>query len=383
MSKNIPNNRKNIFYFLDNYQNKSFSELAVTPLDLLILSQLSYLNFEKVVEQEATFTDLLLKMEELTIGNYSPKRNERLFTQVAQSKRFEGAKVCEVMTKLDQDSQFCAMCFQIQEHYFVIFRGTDMSVAGWKENFNMAIVDRIDAQQYALDYVLNCQAIEGKRFYMGGHSKGGNIALFAATKMTKELQEKMIGIYDFDGPGFKDPNFFTMPEYLEIASRVYRYVPQDDIVGVLLHHSAYVQVVKCQYFGAFQHDLFHWIVENDHFELESKTTYMSSVFESSICEWIESLDMDKKIELVEMIADIFQRAGITDLNQFKKHVIKSTLSLMSSYLDLSFEKKKILAKVIFSLSKYFVKYGFRLNESEEERMNEHVTKQSIGSGQKA
>ncbi len=80
-------------------------------------------------------------------------------------------------------------------------------------------------------------------FIMGGHSKGGNIAVYSAMECDSSIQSRIIKIYSHDGPGFKE-DILKGGKYELIKDKIYKILPQSSIVGMLLHHQEDYVVVE-------------------------------------------------------------------------------------------------------------------------------------------
>ena len=180
---------------------------------------------------------------------------------MANSKRYSGLKLSNYIDLYDEDkkSQFAAFHIEIDDKYnYVAIRGTDMSIVGWQEDFRMAH-EVVPAQRYATRY-LNRTVTDNKKYYIGGHSKGGNLAVYAASMCHEDIQNKIENIFDNDGPGFlKD--YLESESYKRIRGRIVRIVPEYCVIGMLLEHDLNPIIVGSNLDGIIQHDLMSWQVD--------------------------------------------------------------------------------------------------------------------------
>lgn len=192
------------------------------------------------------------------------------------------------------------------------------------------------------------------RFYLSGHSKGGNIALYAAMNLDLENQNKIIKILDFDGPGFNF-DLVRTSKYLAIQKKYFKFVPKDDIIGLLLNHSDEYQVVDSKSIGFFQHDLYFWKIKDNGFIKLDDTSVLSKIFNKTILDWLSSMSIEERYDCVMAADDFFKKANITSLNQIKKLSFKTMKNLISSTVHLPFQQKKMLAGLILRMMRFYIK----------------------------
>ena len=162
--------------------------------------------------------------------------------------------------------QFCAITFEFNNFVYISFRGTDATLLGWYEDFNMLLMDEVPAQNSASKYLKEVASKTKKKIIIGGHSKGGNLAVYASLYCEEKIRNRITKIYDFDGPGF-NKYIFDMPDYLAIEDRIIKITCEEALIGVLMFHSEKMLFVKAKGISIFQHDLFNWkITKNGEFK---------------------------------------------------------------------------------------------------------------------
>ena len=275
----------NIIDYLE-HQFATFDEVPFNAVDAGVLSQMCMIRGKGVIpplkerqsfasvftvlrnalstgQKPASFIDLM-KAEYFAdmFTGLDPSRIKRCLFAVAASPRFRDIRVRDYLSLFDtrMEMQFAAMTFVQKDEFAVItFRGTDASITGWKEDFNMAYAAPVPAQEQALRYL---EAVAGrlpKRLIINGHSKGGNLAEYVALKAPKDIQDRIEVVYNLDGPGFKE-GMFTEADYAPIIDRIYKVVPEDSIIGILLNSPAPLHAVASKARGFNQHSVFNWEV---------------------------------------------------------------------------------------------------------------------------
>ncbi|MGL4949084.1 MAG: Mbeg1-like protein [Anaeroplasmataceae bacterium] len=350
--------KKNIIKYLKT--NKSFNISKFNEVDALVLSQLAYIDFFNY-QEGFDFVNIRRyltkeKMKTLVKSTYLPKKNIKFLNNLSKSDRFKKLEVGFIYNRLDETnvSQFTCMCYRIDKLYFVAYRGTDTSVIGLKEDFNMSLYDTLPGQDKALKYLTNISKFisDEDELYVGGHSKGGNFALFASIFAPISIQEKIKVVYNFDGPGYKN-NIFLLNDFERISHKVKSYVPKDALIGVLLNHAPNKIIVKSSAIGGlFQHDPFAWIYKNDKFVTFNYRTLSSISFEVSITELLNTSDEYSKMQFINDLFELFEVAGVSNIMQFRKNFLIKSARIISKFETLDDNEKKIFRK-------FFKKFIFR------------------------
>lgn len=309
MLKISPNSTANIIGYVIG-ERESFRSRAFTAVDSLVLSQLSYLHFDGVVPDTVRGTPVTIleiarrgTPDTLFRGVLDGGNRRKLFAALAQSPRFCSTGLAFYVDRLDDkaEKQFSAVtCLPEDGTVYVAYRGTDATFVGWKEDFNMAFLTPVPSQQEGAAY-LN---IVGHEFpggiRVGGHSKGGNIAVYSSAACDPDVQERIIGVFSHDGPGFRE-EFLRGPEYGRIRDRIHKTLPQSAMVGMLLQHSETYSVVKSNRIWLMQHDPFSWAVEDGDF-VSVETVKSGALFmDETLNSWAESLDDQKRETFVNAL----------------------------------------------------------------------------------
>ena len=181
---------------------------------------------------------------------------------------------------------------------FVVYRGTDNSLVGWKEDFNMTFQQSIPAQRLAQEYIRRAAQSTGAPIRVAGHSKGGNLAVFAAARCSPQVRARILEVYNNDGPGFTK-YMMGDPGYLEVVPRIHTLVPQSSVIGMLLEHEEPYQVLRSSNVGIMQHDPYSWEVVGPDFVHVEGITGSSQFMDATIKNWFASMTNQERNQLVE------------------------------------------------------------------------------------
>lgn len=330
------------------------SKFPFNEIDALILSELVYIHFENIVpgvEEDAAITireanSKYEKSIEREMIFY--KEKEIMFDALAFSPRFAEMTLCKYVNTLDivAQQQFAAMHVDIAPNLtFIAFRGTDSTVVGWREDFNMSYMMPVPAQQSAVDYVN--QTVKGlfKKYWFGGHSKGGNLAIYSGVFCNPKIQKKIVKINSFDGPGF-NRKMVDNPAYKNVEDRISVYVPEDSIVGMLMEHEEGYKVVESTEFALMQHEGFSWVVDRDEFVLADEVGMFSRSFSTTFRTWLAEMNAEERKAVVDSFFDVFVEAGINDFTEIADIDVRTAGNLLKAVAKVPHEHRERIGKLI-------------------------------------
>jgi hypothetical protein len=239
--------------------------------------------------------------------------------------------------------QFSALTIYLpKEQMFVAFRGTDDTIVGWHEDFNMSHLEEVPAQRKATEYLNGLDITPDTGLYVGGHSKGGNLAVWGAVHATQHIQDRIVGVYSNDGPGFSEGTVQS-EAYRNLSKRISILLPNDSLVGLLLEHDARYAIVKSNRKGLFQHDGLSWEVLGGHFirvdALSSKGIHNDTV----IRERIQAMTGEERRFLIEIIFFLLESTGAKTLSELYTHRRKVIMTMIKTFRNLPPESQKIAA----------------------------------------
>ncbi len=348
-------------------------------IDNLILSRFSYFPFDNIIEENevVTIKELSERFNKQDINKLPIlwKDDVDLFPLMGQSKRFGKMLATKYINKIDveQEKQFSAITVLMPDDtIFVSYRGTDNTIVGWKEDFNMSFKSHIASQISAKEYLeIIAKEYPDKKIRIGGHSKGGNIAVYAATFVSNEIKDRIINVYNNDGPGFCEDVIET-PEYQETIKKVHTYIPQSSIIGRLMNHKEKYTVVESVQKGIMQHDLYSWQVLGKEFVTLKELTDGSEFVDKTIKGWLENVEPAKREQVIDVVFDILNATDAQTMKDLKANWFSSGRVIMTSYKNIDNETKDMIWKAVSELLKSAKNNVFddfpKLPEKEQKRM---------------
>lgn len=315
-----------IFDYLDHVTYDSIYDHPFKELDVLALTELTYLPFNRIVPQGDT-TNIEVRLSDAaalvdqTTNFIVTDQHLQLVDELATSKRFKNIKLLNYVDEYDPDvqKQFAAMTYRLtMDVYLVVFRGTDDTLIGWKEDFHMTYMDHVPAQKRAASYLKHVMKEFPKgRFMVAGHSKGGNLAAYACSYLPEYLFERVEAIYSYDAPGLNKAIIET-EGYQRTSPKIHRFVPQGSIVGMMLEVPEPATIVKSRAFGGFaQHDAFTWMVEKDGFVTLDQTSPDSQQTYQTLKQWVREVPDSQLKKFFDTFFGLFLDAGITSINDLR------------------------------------------------------------------
>ena len=294
-----------------------------TPVDTLILSELCYLNFSGLVPGDflhpvplKVAADAFLSLPDREDRD-RVKRDGELLAACAKTERFGNLRLIFYRSELlpEMESQFAAVTWLLPGGCALItYRGTDMSLAGWKEDFNMSFQPSVPAQEKALRYLEAFARVHSAPLRLAGHSKGGNMAVYAAACCQPELQERILSVHNHDGPGFHSA-MLQSPGYRAILPKIRTFLPQSSVVGMLLEHEEPYTVVKSRQVSLLQHEPYSWEVLGGGFMPMEALDENSRFLDSTLKTWLAGRTMQERNEFVDALYELLTVGEVADVRQ--------------------------------------------------------------------
>ena len=349
----------NLITYVQQYEAQTFQEKSVTDIDILVLTEIAYLPFDEIVfssfEEKAVISLNQLGKEFETIKEKEHKNNPFMITKeriqlldvVSKSQRYKDIKVFGFMNDIDdeQTKQFAAVCYQWEEESrWIIFRGTDESLTGWKEDFMMTYSDLIPAQIDAIEYLRKQAELFSGSLNISGHSKGGNLSLYASAMQEEDIQHRIQQIYCWDAPGVHR-SILNTEGYQRVVSKAKRYIPQDSIVGLMLESQVPYHIIESQGSGISQHSALMWNIEDDHFVELTELTRNSQLTDQTFKQWTEVVsDEDLKLFFDTFFELIFEM-GVETVNDVYYNFRMYMRQFFEKAYQMDTEKREILLRV--------------------------------------
>ncbi|MFA0815735.1 MAG: DUF2974 domain-containing protein [Anaerofustis sp.] len=355
---------KNIIDYVQD-ETRTFAERPLGSVDSLIFSQLSYLNFEGYMgSPEQDLPAVLLKdlaaeanREPLCEGVRAFDRNVKLLQAIENSPRFSNIGVNWHICRIDteREEQFSATTFLFGDGTaYVAFRGTDATLVGWKEDFNMAFSDAVPAQLASAEYLNLIGKKTSGTLYVGGHSKGGNLAVYAAMHCKDKIRSRIAEVFSHDGPGFRE-GVFGSEEYARVKPYIRPTMPQSSIVGMLLEQHESYSVVKSAQIGIMQHDPFTWLIKDDDFhyleELDSLALFNDKVIQT----WLNAMTDSDRERFVDALFGVAESAGVSSFADLSEDFFDKAKAAMDAVRDLDDDTSRFVSQTL----KYLVTVSVR------------------------
>ena len=364
----------NIIDYVEWRGDLPFKVSPINEVDVVAMMFLSFNDFSAVPgdikDGFVDFTDAIravygekFEKKEVYGGAIMPnKDNQRLISAMLESKRFGHMKMAAFVNNISEKSeqQFAAFTIKLDDGtIYVNFEGTDDTIVGWKEDFNMSFSDEVPCQRRAVEYLESIAAKTRGEIVVGGHSKGGNLAMYAAAKCKSRTQKRIERVISGDGPGFKK-EFYASEGYLAVKSRITKLVPQESIVGMFFANDSGIEVVKSGGNGIWQHNSYLWEVKGTRFVRTGGLTPRAAELSRVINEWIEEKDYETRKDLTQCIYEMMTAENAKTLTDFDKDkmllwrsafklepskrekIFKSVMEIMSGILKM--DVKSISAK---------------------------------------
>lgn len=343
----------NIMDYLKMRGDLAFSQDDFNCVDALILSQIVYNNVDGLVS--ADFKEKIT-MEELNTSFESSKDYEKrcnmgaminkvtpeLLKAAAKTRRFGKMKLSGFVNIIDEKEikQFSAVTCQIEkDRYIVVYRGTDDTITGWYEDFNLVCLDEIPSQKAACNYLGKAMdALKGS-FILTGHSKGGNLAVRAGMSIPAKSIGRLEAVYNYDGPGFP-AQVYKSPSFLQIKDRLFSFFPHFCVVGMLFEHTNKYKIVDCAAEGILQHDPFAWKVLGPEFQLMSGFDEISAFVASSFNTWTKSLPIEDRKKFIDTFFDVMLASGVKTNYEIDQNKIVCGGKMIAKLTELSESERK-------------------------------------------
>lgn len=352
---------ENILTYVEKYKDKNFIEMPFNEVDALVLSELSYCRFAGYNIDQTIGSFAKEHLEIMLRQEVTRKKDRKLLQAIAGEGRFGDLIAHANLERFDEDTseQFSAVTFDLKNgEYCIAFRGTDSSVAGWKEDFNLSFRNDVEAQKAAVQYALNAMTGLRNRFYLCGHSKGGNLAVYAAMNLPDELKRRIVGIYNFDGPGFLQETYKSK-EYQEIRPFIHKFVPQTSIIGMMMEKDENYHVIRSNAKGIMQHIVFSWSVQEKYLERVEKLDGLATHIKQTLEAWLLELPFEERKRMVDIVFEIIYSTGIGSFYDLKHKPHKKLKSLIQSIANADEEERQF---VQLAIKKLFINSAEELKE---------------------
>lgn len=349
------------------YAESNFDTFETQPfcsVDSLILSWISYFHFPCDILAPADWTGIrfsdLLKAEYFQdmFGHiWGSDSSKALLFALASSPRFRDIRICGYTQQYDEvlEKQFSAVTFSLRPDLsYIAFRGTDSTFIGWKEDFNMAFKSPVPAQEAAAEYLNTAASHCEGSLLVGGHSKGGNLAVYSAVKSSGAVRSRIIRAYSHDGPGFQE-SFLSSPDFLSMKERIEKTIPQSSLIGMLFENQEDFNIVKSNAFTLWQHDPFSWSVSGNTFSSLERLNPGARYMDRTLNTWISGISESDRERFVDSLYTLLNSSDATTFDEFKSNLHTNVPAVMQAASKLDPDTRSFLLQTIKELASLGVK----------------------------
>lgn len=364
---------ENIIDYIQAYGEHTFTEEPLNEVDSLVLCQLVYLNFGPFVpgmeERNAPVSIQSIYQhpdrDRILDDYWYRENNKELFAAAANSRRFGSLKMNYYVNiiNVNDETQFSAMTYILEDrNVYLAYRGTDATIIGWKEDLNLAYSKPIHSQYLSVEYMDRVAGYVAGNFYAGGHSKGGNLAVYAAMNCSEKTRRKLIHVYNNDGPGFR-PEIKQKGNYEAIAERVSKFIPRSSVVGMILEDGSDYEVVESRGVGLFQHNTYSWKVEGNHFLRAQNMRSGKMLRDASMNEWILSLSEEEAHAFIDTLYEVISASEASNIFEFGADWKKSLQNIIEAAKGVDETTKKAIQKILRSFFEITVEKLVEMKDS--------------------
>ncbi len=331
----------NIIEYVKYYRNKSFDEVSFNEVDALIFANISYINFNGYINKlPVTINELgtnyffhvepekIKKLPQIERDSYN------LFKTMKDTLRYKNLLITDYQKKIDGETQFGAITIRSNDWVYISFEGTNSYVSGWKEDCHLSHQFPIPSQILAKEYISRNVKLLDRKVYIGGHSKGANLAVAGAMMSSLSIKSKITSIYDFDGPGMREREF-NSSEYKLIEPKIKKYLPSQSIVGMLMYSPDNFKTINSTSKLILQHNPFTWTCFGSYL-IEDSLSRKSIKFGKEIKEFVKEYKEDDMQKFVYTLFKVFKKA---EVEQFSHFTINKMAKCVVSLKDLKADQE--------------------------------------------
>ena len=354
----------NIFDYLDWRGDVPFRLDPFNEADNLVLAVLAYTEFDGILTGEGFQGGMGIR--EVCDAYLAAHQNDlpgkpggfaflasQLLKKISASERYRDLVLSDYINLVSKDhaEQMSAVTCRVGDgSVYVAFRGTDNSLIGWKEDFLLAYTLQTSGQKHAAEYLSRIGLYSNMPLRVGGHSKGGNLAVYAAAFCAEEVRPKVVEVYSNDGPGFLREVVDT-PEYAAVCPKVHGFVPEETLFGLLLENRFPQKVVKSSRKGIMQHDAFSWEILRNRFTEAAQVSGGSRYFDRTISAWIDELSPESRKEFIDTVFEVLESPGSDTFSELNQSKLKNYGGIVKAVLGLDKERRESAMKVLGALAR--------------------------------
>ncbi len=338
-----------------------FSGAGLNEVDNLIFCLLSYVDLDGIVSSNPAEGITVREAAKEYFFTHDPKEQRPLglivpgeicdlFRAMANAPRYRDLILSGYINEIseEREMQFSVLTIHLSGGgYYVAFRGTDDTIVGWKEDFNLSWMDEVPAQRKAVEYLNDLKLPAGADLYVGGHSKGGNLAIWGAVHASPEVRKRLVRVYSNDGPGFSEAMLNT-EAYRSLSDRIVTLVPRSSLVGLMLDHDEF-DIIRSSRLGIFQHNGLSWEVLGGQFVRDKQLSSRGRRNDTVIRERITHMSRDEKRVFTKLFFGILESTGARTLTELNQGSIRNVVTMLRTVNDMDKDTKELAMYLISRL----------------------------------
>ena len=371
----------------------SFENAPFNNIDNAILSEMVYVGLAQLSDKKGSVKKEIrkaarefLKENPVTEPDTIPKIERaaaELMETAAQTERFGHLKLSGYRNIVSTQAaeQMAVITYWLSDDtVYVAFRGTDDTIAGWKEDFMLSCIPETGGQQHAVKYMNEYFSDTRLKIMVGGHSKGGNFAVYASAFADRPVRDQIVRVFSNDGPGFMR-NITQRPEYSEVIPKVVSIIHEGSVVGAIMDNKVKPMVVKSSAGGLAQHQILSWEVMGNDF-IRAKRRSSSLIFQKGMKDWLSELTKNELEVFTECLFGLVEATGARTLNEISASKWNAVKNIISNAGSMDKERQRDFFRVI---GQFIKKNGLAAKEdlllfSAESRAGRGTTDQNIRRG---
>ncbi len=349
----------NIFDYFNWRGDLTIDKDGFNNVDALILSRISSLPFDNIVPQEFDSSITIYEAANLMFSNDEYKkyifwdRDVDLLKYAAFNPRFQNLKLSGYVNLIEQTQQmqFCAVTIELyKDIHFISFRGTDNSIVGWQEDFNMYYMFPLPSQKKSVEYLENAAKKLSGTFILGGHSKGGNLAVYSSAFCSPYVQQRIKDVFNHDGPGFA-AEVIQKSCFEAVKNRVHTYVPQSSIFGMMLEHEEDFIIIQSNEKGFGQHDIYSWEIKRTNLVELNKMSNLSMFFDHTLRDFVANLNIEQRKEFITGLFSLLENTDGDTFDEFGENFVKNSSVIMKTIKNMDGKTRKMILSTLMDFVK--------------------------------
>ena len=351
----------NVSAYMDWRGDIPFSVDPFNEVDNLLLSLFSYADLEGVAYEgeEITLDDACRRYfsihtrEEIMARTSYVKMVPFLMEKASGLRRYAGIRLHHYVNVINADAteQMSAVTFDLEDGTsYVAYRGTDGSIVGWREDFNLAWLRQSSGQKHAVEYLNQAGEVSGRDLRVGGHSKGGNFAVYAAAFCDESVRDRILEVYTNDGPGFIR-EVAQSDQMSSIQPKIRSIVPDESLFGLLMYGQYGHEVITSSARGVLQHDAQTWQILGNHFVRAEGLRGSSVLLNRILTDWIEDVEIDKRRQFVDFLFDVLETPGVDTFAKLRENKARNLAELVKTARGMDKERRDEFFEVLSVLVK--------------------------------